>query len=92
MAWFLRSLLVTGAPEEVEALVPAYREELARLAHTGRLAAHGSMARGAGFFAVLRVTDRHEAEGLTRGNPLVEAGLVSWSLRELDRFEAVPQS
>ena len=87
MVRYLRVFLSTGHPAELAARLDAHRAQVDGLSADGRLLVAGELQAGDGFFDVLQVDDRHEAERLTRSNPLVEAGLVSWSLRPLERLQ-----
>ena len=83
MPLYLRLLMVSGPPDEVAAAAKDHVEHLDRLRDAGQLQFAGEFVNGDGFFEILDVEDRHEAERLTRENPLVERGLTIWILREL---------
>jgi len=83
MPRYLRLLMVSGPPDEVAVAAQGHVEQLDRLREAGQLQHAGEFANGDGFFEILDVEDRHEAERLTRECPLVERGLTSWLLREL---------
>ncbi len=83
MPRYLRLLMVSGPPEEVAAAARGHVEQLEGLRDADQLQFAGEFANGDGFFEILDVRDRHEAERLTRECPLVERGLTSWLLREL---------
>ena len=83
MPHYLLLLMVSGPPDEVAAAAKAHAEQLEGLRDAGQLQLAGEFANGDGFFEILDVLDRHEAERLTRECPLVERGLTSWILREL---------
>jgi uncharacterized protein YciI len=83
MPLYLRLLMVSGPPDEVAAAAKGHVEQLGRLRDAGHLRHAGEFVNGDGFFEVLDLEDRHEAERLTRASPLVERGLTSWLLREL---------
>lgn len=87
MPLYLRLILITGPPGEVQAAERAHAEEVERLRTQGKLRASGRLRRDEGFCEVIETADLHEAESLARANPLIAAGLASWILRELDRFE-----
>ena len=82
MPQYLRLLMVSGPPDEVEATEKDHAEHLERLRESGKLRLAGVFVNGDGYCEILEVEDRHEAERLTRECPLVERGLVSWILRE----------
>jgi uncharacterized protein YciI len=82
MTQYLRLLMVSGPPDQVEPAAKAHAEQLERLRESGKLRLAGGFVNGDGFCEILEVEDRHEAERLTRDSPLVERGLVSWILRE----------
>ena len=75
--------MVSGPTEEVAVAAKSHLDQLETLRDAGGLHLAGEFANGDGFFEILDVEDRHEAERLTRECPLVERGLVSWLLREL---------
>jgi len=83
MPLYLRLLMVSGPPDEVSAAAKRHVEQLDRMRTAGQLRSAGEFANGDGFFEVLDVRDRHEAERITREDALVERGLTSWILREL---------
>jgi len=82
MPQFLRLMMVSGPPEQVEVAAKAHAEHLERLRESGHLQLAGEFVNGDGYCEILEVEDRMEAERLTRESPLVERGLVSWVLRE----------
>ena len=82
MPRYLRLLMVSGPPDQVELAAKARAEQLDGLRESGNLRLAGEFVNGDGYCEILEVEDRHEAERLTREDPLVEAGLVSWMLRE----------
>ena len=75
--------MVSGPTEEVAVAAKGHLDQLETLRDAGGLHLAGEFANGDGFFEILDVEDRHEAERLTRECPLVERGLVSCLLREL---------
>lgn len=83
MPRYLRLLMASGPPDEVAAAARSHIEQLDCQRDAGQLQLAGEFVNGDGFFEILDVEDRHEAERLTRESPLVERGLVSWLLREL---------
>ena len=82
MPLYVRTLLLTASPAEVEPVMEAHREHLRELKRDGRLRAAGSLSRGDGFLEIFEAKDRLEAERIARSSPLVELGLGAWLLRE----------
>jgi uncharacterized protein YciI len=82
MPLFVRTLLVTGPPDEVQAAAEHHREHLRVLRSDGRLRVAGEFANGDGFLEIFEARDRLEAEQIARSSPLVEGGLGTWMLRE----------
>jgi uncharacterized protein YciI len=82
MAYYARTILVTGPRDEVEPAAAAHREHLGELERLGKLHIAGEFANGDGFLDIIEVADLHEAEELARRSPLIELGLGSWMLRE----------
>lgn len=82
MPLYVRMLLVTGPPTEVEEAAVRHREHLRELKASGKLRAAGEFANGDGFLEILDTEDLHEAEAIARQSPLIEEGLGTWMLRE----------
>jgi uncharacterized protein YciI len=82
MAHYVRTLLVTGPPDEVAPAAEKHRAHLRQLKEAGKLRLAGEFANGEGFLEIFDVADRMEAEQLARSSPLVEDGLATWMLRE----------
>jgi len=82
MPLYVRTLLVTGPPDEVAAAAERHREHLRTLRAQGKLRAAGEFANGDGFLDIFEVVDRLEAEKVARSSPLIEEGLGTWMLRE----------
>ena len=82
MALYVRMLLATGPPQEVEQAAVRHREHLRELHARGKLRAAGEFANGDGFLEILNTDDLHEAEAIARSSPLIEEGLGAWMLRE----------
>ena len=82
MPHYLRLLMVSGPADQVDAAAQAHAGHLDRLRADGKLRLCGKFVNGDGYFEILDVADRHEAERLTRECPLVERGLTSVVLRE----------
>ncbi len=82
MSLWVRTLLVTGVPQEVAPVAEQHRDHLRELRAAGKLRAAGEFAHGDGFLEIIEAADRREAETIARASPLVEAGLATWMLRE----------
>jgi uncharacterized protein YciI len=82
MPLFVRTLLVTGPRDEVEAASQKHRDHLLELHGRGKLRAAGELSDAAGFLEIFDAEDRVEAERIARLSPLVEEGLGTWMLRE----------
>jgi len=87
MPLYVRTLLLTGAPEAVQPSCRAHEQHLARLQKQGKLRTAGAFKNGDGYLEIFEAEDRHEAESITRSSPLVEAGWASWMLREWDELD-----
>ena len=79
---WLRTLLVTTTPEELEPAAERHREHLVRLRESGKLRLAGELEHGDGFVEIFEAADRLEADAIGRSSPLVEEGLAAWTLRE----------
>jgi uncharacterized protein YciI len=84
MPYFVRTILVTGAEDEVNAARRDHLAHLAQLAAGGRIRAAGAFSRGDGYLEIFEAKDLYEAEAIARSSPLVELGLGTWMLREWD--------
>jgi uncharacterized protein YciI len=82
MPHYVRTLLVTGPPEEVEAAAERHRVHVRTLRAEGHLHVAGEFPNGDGFLEIFEARDRVAAERIARSSPLVEEGLGSWMLRE----------
>ncbi len=82
MGLWVRTLLVTVPPAELEEARSGHIEQLLRLKSEGRLRAAGELGDGDGFLEIFEAADRREAEAIARSSPLVEEGLGTWMLRE----------
>ena len=82
MATWLRTLLVTALPADVDPWLPEHLRHLRELREQGRLRAAGAFPRGDGFVDLFEAEDLLEAERIARLSPLVERGLTAWTLRE----------
>jgi uncharacterized protein YciI len=89
MPLYVRTLLVTGPPDEVEAAADGHRAHLRELHARGKLRVAGRLANGEGFLEIFEARDLHEAQAVGESSPLVAEGLSAWMLREWDelRFE-----
>jgi uncharacterized protein YciI len=87
MATWVRTLLVTALPADVEPWVEAHRQHLRGLRERGRLRAAGAFPRGDGYLELFEARDLLEAEEIARASPLVERGLAAWTLREWQEVE-----
>ena len=87
MALWVRTLLITGLPEEVEPVARRHREHLRELHEAGRLRAAGEFKDGDGFLEIFEAVDRREADSIAAASPLIEAGLATWMLREWAELE-----
>jgi uncharacterized protein YciI len=81
MPLWVRTLLVTGPPEEVEAAGERHRNHLRDLRDRGKLKVAGELGDAEGFLEVYEAADRKEAEEIARSSPLVHEGLGAWMLR-----------
>ena len=82
MPLYVRTLLVTGPPDQVAAATERHLEHLRELRREGHLHLAGELANGDGFVEILQVRDRLEADRIARSSPLVELGLAAWTVRE----------
>jgi uncharacterized protein YciI len=87
MPLWVRTMLVTGVPEEVDPVALGHREHLRELHDTGRLRAAGEFKDGDGFLEIFEAADRREAESIASSSPMIEAGLATWMLREWQELE-----
>jgi uncharacterized protein YciI len=82
MPLYVRTLLVTGPPEDVEAATRGHREHVRELHERGKLRAAGEFPNGDGFLEIFEARDLHEAQSITGASPLVFEGLGTYLLRE----------
>ena len=87
MPLFVRILLVTGPPDEVEAAAGKHLEQVAELNSRGKLRHAAAFKGGQGFLELFEAADLHEAEAITRASPLIEQGLGSWLLQESEPID-----
>lgn len=82
MPFYVRTLLITGSPDEVAAAAEEHRAQIRELHGAGKIRAAGEFANGDGFLEIFDAADRLEAESIARSSPLIEAGWGTWMLRE----------
>ena len=87
MPLYVRTLLVTGPPDEVDAVSCEHRDHLRELHSRGKLRVAGEFRNGDGFLEIFEAKDLLEADAIARASPLIEAGLGSWMLREWTELE-----
>ncbi len=82
MPWFVK--LERGRVEKAEfdRHVPAHLDYVRALGDRGHQPVSGYWAERGGGMLLFRATDRTEAEGVVRGDPLVVNGCVDWELHE----------
>jgi uncharacterized protein YciI len=86
MPLFVRTILVTGSEDDVQAARQDHLAHLASLAATGKIRAAGSFPRGDGYLEIFHAKDLYEAEEIARSSPLVALGLGTWMLREWEEI------
>jgi uncharacterized protein YciI len=82
MPLYVRTLLVTGPPEEVEAALTGHREHLRELRDQGKLRSAGEFKSGEGCLEIFEAADLREAQRIGEASPLVADGLATWIVRE----------
>ena len=82
MPLYVRTLLVTGPVEEVQAAAEKHREHLRELHARGQLRAAGEFKNGEGFLEIFDARDLMDAQSIAGASPLVSEGLGTWMLRE----------
>ena len=87
MPLYVRTLLVTGPPDEVEAASAKHEKHVRELKKRGKLRAAGAFSNGGGFLEIFEAKDLFEAETIARSSPLVEEGLGAWILREWEELD-----
>jgi uncharacterized protein YciI len=94
MPLYVRTLLVTGPPDEVEVASRAHREQMLDLRARGRLRAAGEFTNGDGFLDIFEAEDLLEAQAIGGSSPLVSEGLGAWMIREWKELlpEGSPES
>jgi uncharacterized protein YciI len=81
MPLWVRTMLATGPPDEVAAAAHGHRRQVEDLRAGGKLRAAGEFPDGDGFLDIFEAHDLLEADAIARADPLIEAGLVTWSVR-----------
>ena len=87
MPFYMRTVLVTGTPDELEKVVEERRRHIAGLRAEGKIRISGEFVRGDGFVEIFEAVDLLDADRMARSDPLVEAGLATWMIRELEQLE-----
>lgn len=82
MPLYVRTILVSGPPDEVDEARSRHLEHLRELKDEGRLRIAGELAEGEGFVEIYEAADRLEGERVGRSSPLLEEGLGSFMIRE----------
>jgi uncharacterized protein YciI len=82
MPLYVRTLLVTGPPDEVAVAARDHREHLRDLRARGKLRVAGEFKNGEGFLEIFEAADLLEAQSIGGASPLVAEGLGTWMLRE----------
>ncbi len=82
MPLYVRTLLVTGPADEVQAASEKHREHLRDLHARGKLRAAGEFKNGEGFLEIFDARDLMDAQSIAGASPLVSEGLGTWMLRE----------
>ena len=87
MALYVRTLVLTGPPAEVDAALPGHLDHLRALRDAGKLRVAGAFPNGGGFLEIFDAKDLLEAEQIARSSPLVEEGLGAWTVRKWEEIE-----
>ena len=82
MPLYVRTLLVTGPPDEVEVAARGHREHVRELHARGKLRTAGEFANADGFLEIFEAADLHEAQAISGASPLVFDGLGTYLVRE----------
>jgi len=82
MPLYVRTILITGLPEQMGPVAAEHERHLHELRERGKLRVAGRFTKGDGYLEIIEADDRLEAEEIARSSPLVERGLGSWMLRE----------
>ena len=81
-AW-LRMVRITATTEQARDAIEGHRAQVERFREHGRLLWSGEFVNDDGFVEAFLARDRHDAEALASGSPLVSAGLGACLLRPL---------
>jgi uncharacterized protein YciI len=81
-AW-LRLVRITATAVEARCAIDGHRAQVEQLRERGRLVWSAAFTNDDGFVEAFLARDRHEAEALAAGSPLVSGGLAAWLLRPL---------
>jgi uncharacterized protein YciI len=81
MPLWVRTMLSSGPLDEVERAAQGHRRQIEELRAAGRLRAAGELDDGDGFVDIFEAADLLEADAIARADPLVEGGLVAWTVR-----------
>ena len=87
MPHYVRTLLITATPADVEEVAPRHLDHLRMLAGQGKLKAAGALGNDDGYLEIFEAADRMEAESIARDSPLIAEGLATWMLREWNELE-----
>ncbi len=90
MPLWLRTLILTGPLEQVEAARDEHLRHLADLRAEGRLRVAGRWSQGEGYLDVFEALDRLAAEELARKSPFIREGLCAWTLRDWQSLDNEP--
>lgn len=82
MGHWVRTILITVPPGDLEEAREGHLEHLRSLRAAGKLLASGEFPGGEGFLEIFSAGDRYEAEAIARSSPIVAEGLGTWMLRE----------
>ncbi len=87
MPLYVRTIVITTAPELTAEALDRHAEHLRDLRRRGKLRTAGRLGDD-GFLDILEVEDLFEAEALARASPLIDEGFGTWTLREWTEIEA----
>ncbi len=86
MPLYIRSIVLTGPPAEVDEALPGHLDQLRALREAGKLRAAGAFPNGGGFLEIFEAKDLLEAEQVARASPLVVEGLGAWTVRRWEEL------
>ena len=81
MPFYVRTLLVTGPPDEVVTAPEGHLEHLRELRSRGKLRAAGEVRDGDGFLEIVEAADLPEANAPAESSALIAGGRASWRRR-----------